>query len=149
MPEPTAKANGSWFIKGSTDNEMVKNCKNEALDSFNDENHGGLLLHMMFERFLDDQPDKSEQTALIEYLEGEKVENMKTISYRELNEQANSLARILIRKLGKTNWLENDKNECVSLNAQFMNTYSYFEQAYVEEWKGDWQSNVRVVKSQY
>ena len=120
MPEPTAKANGSWFIKGSTDNEMVKNCKNEALDSFNDENHGGLLLHMMFERFLDDQPDKSEQTALIEYLEGEKVENMKTISYRELNEQANSLARILIRKLGKTNWLENDKNECVSLNAQFM-----------------------------
>ena len=110
MPEPTAKANGSWFIKGSTDNEMLNNCKNETLDAFNDENHGGLLLHKMFERFLDDHPDKSEQTALIEYLEGEKVENMKTISYRALNEQANRLARILIRKLGKTSKLENDEN---------------------------------------
>ena len=109
MPEPTAKVNGSWFIKGATDNEMVKSCKNEALDAFNDELHEGLLLHKMFERFLADYSEKNEQTALIEYLEGEKVENMKTISYRELNNQANRLARILIRKLGKNSKLENDK----------------------------------------
>ena len=100
MPEPTAKASGSWFIKGATDLETAKNGKNEAFDAFNDESHGGLLLHQMFERFLADYPEKNEKTALIEYLEGEKMENMKTISYRELNEQANRLARILIRKLG-------------------------------------------------
>ena len=109
MPEPTAKPSGSWFIKGSTDSEMAKNCKNEALEAFNDEDHESLLLHKMFERFLDDNPDKSDQTALIEYLEEEKVDNMKTISYRELNDQANRLARILIRKLGKNSKLENDK----------------------------------------
>ena len=74
-----------------------------------------VLLHRMFEKFLDESEDingqgegnddfgtetQLDQTALIEYLEGEKVENMKTISYRELNKQANRLARILIRKLG-------------------------------------------------
>ena len=112
MPEPKDTKNSSWFIKGSTDDEMVKSFGKDRV-GFSKGND--VLLHRMFEKFLDECEEikgqgegnddfgtgtQLDQTALIEYLEGEKVENMKTISYRELNKQANRLARILIRKLG-------------------------------------------------
>ena len=102
MPEPTDISSSSWFIKGSTESEIVKNGKNEDIDGYNSESPtDDLLLHCMFERFLDECKNKRGKTALIEYVEGEKVENMKNISYEELNKQANRLARALIRKLGK------------------------------------------------
>ena len=100
MPEPNDNRSGSWFIKGPTEFEMMKSCKNEDIDAYNGTSHNAVLLDCMFERFLDECKNKSEQTALIEYVEGEKVENMKKISYVELNKQANNLARVLIRKLG-------------------------------------------------
>ena len=101
MPEPNDNRSGSWFIKGSTESEMIKSCKNEGIDAYNGTSNNAVLLDCMFERFLDECKNTSEKTALIEYLEGEKVENMKKISYEELNKQANHLARVLIRKLGK------------------------------------------------
>ena len=116
MPEPKHTNNGSWFIKGVTDNEMVNGLGNKNICSNKGKSQSDdVLLHRMFEKFIVECMDKTAQgegndefgtgkkvdrTALIEYLEGEEVENMKTISYHELNKQANRLARILIRKLG-------------------------------------------------
>ena len=72
------------------------------------------LLHRMFERLLDETASKGEEkdgmevlgntenhtTALIEYVEGSTVENMRSITYAELNKKSNRLARLLIEKLG-------------------------------------------------
>ena len=83
------------------------------------------LLHRMFERFLDktarneterflagkgEMPKdgmtwngmewENHATALIEYVEGSTVENMRSITFAELNKKSNRLARLLIKRLG-------------------------------------------------
>ena len=115
MPEPTSLPNisvGSWFITGSKDDDNRMNLKDGKNDGDNEQRSNELLLHRMFEKFVEkvgttyDNEDmvgkgkNGDHPALIEYMEGVKPEDMKTISYKALNEQSNRLARILIRKLG-------------------------------------------------
>jgi len=115
MPEPTSVTNisvGSWFIKGVKDDPNGMCFQDGNNDGNDEERSDPLLLHRMFEKFVEktkatcDKEDSigkekpGDHTALIEYLEGVNTEDMKTISYKELNEQSNRLARILIRKLG-------------------------------------------------
>ena len=115
MPEPTSLPNisvGSWFITGSKDDENGMCLKDGKYDGDNEQRSNELLLHRMFEKFVEKagtaydneegiwKGKHGDHPALIEYLEGVKTEDMKTISYKALNEQSNRLARILIRKLG-------------------------------------------------
>ena len=111
MPEPTFESNtsqGSWFITGSQDAENGMHFKNGKQEGNNEKICNQLLLHRMFEKFVklienDGNIGKekiNQRPALIEYMEEMNVEDMKTISYKELNDQSNHLARILIRKLG-------------------------------------------------
>ena len=112
MPEPTSVSNisvGSWFIKGFKDDQNGMCFQDGNNDRNDEEKSNPLLLHRMFEKFVEktritsDKEGKGkhgDHPALIEYLEGVKTEDMKTISYKELNEKSNRLARILIRKLG-------------------------------------------------
>ena len=118
MPEPSFLSTDLWCLKGSSDVNDVKNVK----DGTNHENPDQSLLHRMFEKLLVDAAKKSQKLvdtlhegpemplrpgefpsrpSLTEYTDGVDVDNMKTITYEELNEQSNCLARTLLRKLGK------------------------------------------------
>ena len=118
MPEPSFISNDLWCLKGSSDVNDVKNVQ----DGTNHENPDQSLLHRMFEKLLVDAAKKSQKVvdtlhegpemplcsgefpsrpSLTEYTDGVDIENMKTITYEELNEQSNCLARTLLRKLGK------------------------------------------------
>ena len=118
MPEPSFISTDLWCLKGSSDVNDVKNLK----DGTNHENQDQSLLHRMFEKLLADAAKKSQKVvdtlhegpempscpsefpsrpSLTEYTDGVDIENMKTITYEELNAQSNCLARTLLRKLGK------------------------------------------------
>ena len=111
MPEPSFISTDLWCLKGSSDVNDVKNVK----DGTNFENPDQSLLHRMFEKLLEDAAKNSQKVvdtlhegsefpsrpSLTEYTDGVDIENMKTITYEELNEQSNCLARALLRKLGK------------------------------------------------
>ena len=111
MPEPSFISTDFWCLKGSADVNDVKNVK----DGTNHENPEQSLLHRMFEKLLADAAEKSQKAvetlheasefpsrpAITEYTDGVDIGNMKTITYEELNEQANCLSRTLVRNLGK------------------------------------------------
>ena len=112
MPEPKDNFANSWWLLGRKDEDHAKDIKNSKKDAVEEETNNKMLLHRIFEAYVDgamkiDENDDSpavvvrkDSPALIEYMEGIKVENMKTISYKSLNEQSNHLANILIKKLG-------------------------------------------------
>ena len=112
MPEPQDNSVGSWWLSGSKDDYHTTDLKNSKKDAGVEQTNNQLLLHRMFEAFVDDAIKmgynddsrnggmKDDHPALTEYLEGVNVENMKTMSYKSLNEQSNRLANILTRKLG-------------------------------------------------
>ena len=112
MPEPKDNFANSWWLLGRKDEDHTKDIKNNKKDAVEEETNNKMLLHRIFEAYVDgamkiDENDDSpavvmrkDSPALIEYMEGIKVENMKTISYKSLNEQSNHLANILIKKLG-------------------------------------------------
>ena len=103
-----------WWLKGlqtqknGSDISPNSNGVNRDTDNYHP------LLHRMFERFLNETAGKGGETdgvkvvektenhttALIEYVEGSTVENMRSITYAELNEKSNRLARLLIKTLG-------------------------------------------------
>ena len=124
MPEPKSISTDLWCLKGSAD-ENGRIVSKQGTKHEHENNQ--LLLHRMFEKFLDDaasaatkrrkvvealnecleMPDLvpryevPNSPSLTEYAKGVDIENMETMTYEVLNEQSNCLARALLRKLGK------------------------------------------------
>ena len=104
----------SWWLKGLQDGNDNMKIIHKTEDTQKVTIHNQQLLHRMFENFMDETTRRSQdedeingrmnddKPALIEYLEGVDVENMKSITYKALNDQSNRLARVFIRKLGIT-----------------------------------------------
>ena len=104
----------SWWLEGlqtqknGSDISPNSNGVNRDTDNYHP------LLHRMFQRFIDETAGKGGETdgvkvvektenhttALIEYVEGSTVENMRSMTYAQLNKKSNHLARLLIKKLG-------------------------------------------------
>ena len=124
MPEPSSISTDLWCLKGSAD----ENGRIVSKEGTKDEHENNqLLLHRMFEKFLDDAANAAKKRrkvvhalneglempdlvpryevpaspTLTEYSKGVDIEKMETMTYEVLNEQSNRLARTLLRKLGK------------------------------------------------
>ena len=124
MPEPLSISTDLWCLKGSAD-ETGRVASKEGTKHEHENNQ--LLLHRLFEKFLDDAANAAKKRrkvvdslneglempdlvpryevpaspTLTEYDKGVDVENMERMTYEVLNEQSNFLARTLLRKLGK------------------------------------------------
>ena len=124
MPEPLSISTDLWCLKGSAD-ETGRVASKEGTKHEHENNQ--LLLHRLFEKFLDDAANAAKKRrkvvdslneglempdlvpryevpaspTLTEYDKGVDIENMETMTYEVLNDQANFLARTLLRKLGK------------------------------------------------
>ena len=125
MPEPSSISTDLWCLKGSAD-ETGRIVSKEGTK--HDHENNQLLLHRLFEKFLNDASNASKKrrkvvdalneglempdlvpryevpasSTLTEYNKGVDIENMETMTYEVLNEQSNRLARTLLRKLGKS-----------------------------------------------
>ena len=124
MPEPSSISTDLWCLKGSAD----ENGRIVSKEGTKDEHENNqLLLHRLFEKFLDDASNATNKRqkvgdalneglempdlvpryevpaspTLTEYSKGVDIEKMETMTYEVLNEQSNRLARTLLRKLGK------------------------------------------------
>ena len=123
MPEPSSISTDLWCLKGSADENGLVVSKEGTKD---EHENSQLLLHRLFEKFLDDASNAAKKRrkvvdalneglempdlvpryevpaspTLTEYSKGVDIEKMETMTYEVLNEQSNCLARTLLRKLG-------------------------------------------------
>ena len=98
MPVRYDAVEGSWWLKGMHEGNVDIERKNITDDAKRVKNNGQQLLHRMFEDYVDCMED--DYYALTEYFEGVSPENMRSMTYKTLNDESNRLARTLIRKLG-------------------------------------------------
>ena len=124
MPEPSSISTDLWCLKGSAD-ENGRIVSKEGTKHEHENNQ--LLLHRLFEKFIDDAANASKKRRkvvdalneglempdlvprnevpaspiLIEYDKRVPIEKMETMTYEVLNEQSNCLARTMLRKIGK------------------------------------------------
>ena len=90
-----SSSGGSYFLSGEWDQHHPPTRDHESSRSS--------FLHIIFQDFLDENPEKLDEAAFSEYDETRPRGIGRQISYKELNLQANQLARVLKEKAEK-NW---------------------------------------------